>query len=93
MTVEILDNLRTTLGDIRTISNGGGDRDKLRFEMRKGQSWIRRSQGHSAGSGVRPDVSPVGTGARYIAHGTTEVEARQITQQQQNRRIDCMCVS
>ena len=52
-------SIGATFEDILAINAGGGETDKLRFEIRRDRIMTRCAQGHSVGSGVRPDCVPV----------------------------------
>ena len=75
------------MGDISTIGSGGGARWKFRAYMCKGQKWIRRPQCHSSGSGVRPDTNHDASDIRYVAHGTSEMEARPSVKERQKKQL------
>ena len=70
-----LNAMRATMGDIRCVVGGGGDNAKLRFELSREERCVRFSQGHSSGSGVRPDVLPIARDLDYIIHGTSLSES------------------
>ena len=48
---------------------GGGGNAKLCFELIQVERCVRCAQGHSPGSGVRPDVLPIARGMQYVVHG------------------------
>ena len=73
--------LNTTMGDIRLIVNGEGGNNKLRFELSRWGRCVRCAQGHSSGSGVRPNVLPVATDLKYIIHGASLAAARCIARE------------
>ena len=73
-----LRDLHSTMGGIRLIADGDGDNWKGRFELSADGRRIRCNQGHSAGSGVRPDVLPIPTQLRYLIRGTLLAAAQSI---------------
>ena len=76
-----LQELHTTMGDIRLIVNGEGDNWKRRFELSPDGRCIRCAQGHSVGSGVRPDVLPIETKLKFLIHGTSLRAAKAIAKE------------
>ena len=75
-----LRDLGAHVHDIYDIVDGGGDNKKLRCELNDDKCMVRCAQGHSAGSGVRPDCLPVATDLSYIIHGASLESAEMITQ-------------
>ena len=90
--VKVLLSLRGMLGigatfeGVHEIAAGGGDNNKFRFELSMDRSRIRCAQGHSVGSGVRPDCLPVATNVKYSAHGTRLEAAQLIAKEGSSRR-------
>ena len=66
--------------DVYDIVDGGGGNNKKRLELNDGRCMVRRAQGHSVGSGVRPDFLPVAEDLNYITHGTILEAEKIITQ-------------
>ena len=72
--------MRTTMGDLRLIVNGGDNR-KRRLELSRGGRRILCSQGHSAGSGVRPYILPIEPSMMYLIHGVSIPAAKFIAKE------------
>ena len=75
-----LRDLCANVNDVWNIVDGGGDNKKFRFELSEDKCTVRCSQGHSVGSGVRPDCLPVEENLEYVSHGGSLEAAKQITQ-------------
>ena len=60
-----LKEMRSTMGDIRSIVNGEDENRKRRLELSPDRRCIRCTQGHSVGRGVRPEILPVATKLKH----------------------------
>ena len=76
-----LKELHASMGDIRLVVVDGGDNAKLRFELSRWGRCARCAQGHSSGSGVRPDFLPIARELKYPIRGTSLSEAHCITKE------------
>ena len=65
--------------DLEEIVRGGGGNAKLRFDLDLESGKVRCAQGHSIGSGVRPDCLPIESSVQYLIHGTSLEAAEIIT--------------
>ena len=64
-----------TFADILESVDGGCGNNKGRFEINSDRRCIRCTQGHSVGSGVRPDCLPVVANLDYLTHGASQSAA------------------
>ena len=78
--------LSANVDDVFKIVSGGGGNNKKRFELSGDRRLIRCAQGHSVGSGVRPNCLPVTTSVEYLVHGTTFEAAAVIAESGLSRR-------
>ena len=81
-----LRELGARVHDVWNIVEGGGDNAKFRFGLSIDKCMVRCAQGHSAGSGVRPDCLPVAKDVQFLIHGTSLEAAKKKTQTGLSRR-------
>ena len=78
--------LGVSVHDVYDVVAGKGENAKLRFELSADKCMIRCAQGHSAGSGVRPECLPVAPNVQYVIHGASLEAAKQIAKEGLSRR-------